>query len=70
MERKELLVVVMIGVLLLVTAMKPVTLAVMLETGTAHLKSGISASSGSSSSGSASSDVSSLDKLPSMVGGC
>ncbi len=70
MERKELLVVVMIGVLLLVTAMQTVTLAGMVTAGPAPVKSGISASSGSSSSGSASSDVSSLDKLPSMVGGC
>ncbi|MBI4895042.1 MAG: hypothetical protein HY831_00980 [Candidatus Aenigmarchaeota archaeon] len=70
MEKKELLVVVMIGVLLLVTAMQTVTLAGMVTAGPAPVKAVTSSNSQSSSSGSGSSDVSSLDSLPSMVGGC
>ena len=71
MERKELLMVLMIGVLLLTTAMQTVALAGLssgqvVVTARTTVSSGPAPSSGAPSVGSAGS----LENLPSMVGSC
>ncbi|MBI4174702.1 MAG: hypothetical protein HY517_03580 [Candidatus Aenigmarchaeota archaeon] len=70
MERKELLVTVLIGVLLITTAMQTVALA-GLSSGSAPVRVSSSAPSSSPApSSSGSSSHSSLANLDSMVGGC
>ena len=73
MERKELLMTLMIGVLLLTTAMQTVALAglsggqVAVGGGTKSVASSSAPSSSPTTSGSS---AGSLANLPSMVGGC
>ena len=69
MERKELLVTVLIGVLLLATAMQTITL-VSMSGGSAATRVASSQSSLSSPAPSSSPSGSSLNNLQSMVGGC
>ncbi|MBI2578861.1 MAG: hypothetical protein HYW26_04065 [Candidatus Aenigmarchaeota archaeon] len=71
MERKELLMTLMIGVLLLTTAMQTVALA-SLSNGQVVVRGKAVASSPapSSSAPSTGGSASSLANLPSMVGGC
>lgn len=69
MERKELLVTVLIGVLLITTAMQTVALVGLNRGQTSVVSSTPSASSPSSSAGS-SQPSSSLSNLQGMVGGC
>lgn len=72
MERKELLMTLMIGVLLLTTAMQTVALAGM-SSGQVTISAKSVASSPAKSSGApttSGSSVGSLADLPSMVGGC
>ncbi len=71
MERKELLMTLMIGVLLLTTAMQTVALAGM-NNGQVSLsaKSVASSPTQSSSAPATSGSTGSLANLPSMVGGC
>ena len=71
MERKELLMTLMIGVLLLTTAMQTVALAGM-NNGQAAVptKSVSSSPAPSSSVPSISGSAGSLENLPGMVGGC
>ncbi len=71
MERKELLMTLMIGVLLLTTAMQTVAFA-GLSNGqvTVSAKSVVSSPAKSSSTPTTSGSSGSLANLPSMVGGC
>ncbi len=71
MERKELLMTLMIGVLLLTTAMQTVALAGMGNGAVAAPVKSVASSPTASAAPSASGGLSgSLANLPSMVGGC
>ncbi|MDI6721434.1 MAG: hypothetical protein QMD85_03520 [Candidatus Aenigmarchaeota archaeon] len=71
MERKELLMVVMIGVLLLTTAMQTISLASLGSQAPVTAKSvAQNPAGGSDEHMSSGSSAGSLSNLPSMVGGC
>ena len=71
MERKEIMVIALMGVMLLAVGLQTIQLAGLTQAQISIPASGGAPVSAASTSGSSSPSVpSNLDKLPSMVGGC